>query len=339
MKRFLKKLSLFGIPLLVFVACYIYVMANMTGDLGNLGMIPFGSYEVGDKPDFVNYYDSFSLEEAKDADIVVIGDSFTNKNVNSYMNYLGNELGKNVCHLYIDNTVMNPCAAANILIDNDLLPNCKILVLESVERYTIWRLRDCFYGNKLVFEERDDNTSPKRRISVSKYLSLKMLSSFLKLSLNVDNPVKSLKLDADYFTGKYSKRLYFYAPQTDGGGDLWYDRYDDETFAKAKSNLLKLRQKASDKGIDFYFLMPSDKFDMYYEKVIGNPYPENPTFEYFSDIDTSWYVAGKQLLTPPLEDGVKDVYLKNDTHWSRIGAEMAGRHLARLIKLQHSEER
>ena len=337
MKRFLKKLSIFSIPLLVLFAWYVYVMANISGDLGTLGMIPFGRYEVGEKPDFIKYYDAFSIEEAQDAEIVVLGDSFTKKNVNSYMNYLGHALGVKICHLYIDDNKINPCAAANLLIDNDLLPNCKVLVLESVERHAIWRLRDCFNGGNLVFVEKSDDSPDK--FSISKYLNLNNLSSLIKLSLNIDNPVRKLQLDGDYFTNKYSDKLYFYTSKTDGGGDLWYSKYDEASFEKARSNLLRLREKSIEKGIALYFVMPADKFDMYYDKIVDNPYPANPTFDYFSDIDNSWYVAGKQILTPPLEDGVKDIYLVNDTHWSRIGAEIIGRHLARLIQLQHGEER
>ena len=331
------KLSVFSIPLLVLLAWYIYVMANISGDLGNLGMIPFGRYEVGEKPDFIKYYDAFSIEEAQDAEIVVLGDSFTKKNVNSYMNYLGHALGVKICHLYIDDNKINPCAATNLLIDNDLLPNCKVLVLESVERHAIWRLRDCFNGGNLVFVEKSDDSPDK--FSISKYLNLNNLSSLIKLSLNIDNPVRKLQLDGDYFTNKYSDKLYFYTSKTDGGGDLWYSKYDEASFEKARSNLLRLREKSIEKGVNFYFVMPADKFDMYYDKIVDNPYPANPTFDYFSGIDTSWYVAGKQILTPPLEDGVKDIYLVNDTHWSRIGAEIIGRHLARLIQLQHGEER
>lgn len=337
MKRFLKKLSVFCIPLLILVAWYVYVVANMTGDLGNLGMIPFGDYDVGETPDFVDYYDAFSLEEAQDAEIVVIGDSFTKKNINSYVNYLGHALGKKICHLYIDDNKINPCVAANQLIDNDLLPNCKILILESVERHAIWRLRDCFNGVNLVFVEKSDDAPTKFKLT--KYLSLNKLSSFVKLNLNIDNPVGKLKLDCDYFTNKYSDKLYFYTSLTDGGGDLWYTDYDESAFAKAKSNLLKLREKAIEKGIDFYFVMPADKFDMYYDNIFDSPYSQNPTSSYFSDLDTTWYLSGKQILTPPLRDGVKDIYLVNDTHWSRIAAEIVGRHLARLIELQHCEER
>lgn len=341
MKRFLKKLSVFCIPLLVLIAWYVYVVANKTGDLGNLGMIPFGNYEVGTIPDFTDYYDAFSIDEAQNAEIVVLGDSFTNKNINSYMNYLGHALGMKVCHLYIDEQKINPCAAANQLIDNDLLQNCKILVVESVERHSIWRLRDCFKDVSLVFVEKSYD-SPQR-FDLSKYLSLNNLSSLVKLSLNIDNPVGKLQLDNNYFTNRRSDKLYFYASKNDGGSDLWYLNYDEGAFANAKNNLLKLREKAVEKGIDFYFIMPADKFDMYYEKIIFGStksiFPQNPTFYYFSDLDTTWYLSGKQILTPYLEDGVKDIYLVNDTHWSRIGAEIVGQHLARLIELQHSEER
>lgn len=337
MKKFLKKLTLFCIPLLLLMTCYIFVMANISGDLGKLGMIPFGEYEVGETPDFTDYYDSFSLEEAQDAEIVVLGDSFTKRNKNSYMNYLGHELGVKVCHLYINDNEMNLCAAANILIDNDLLPNCKVLILEVVERNSVWCLRDCFKARNIVFTEKSNDIS--QRFDLYKYLNLKNLSSFVKLSLNIDNPVGKLPLDDKYFTNKRGDKLYFYASVSDGGGDLWYKNYDEEAFAIAKSNLLIVRQKAVEKGIDFYFLMPADKFDMYYNKVTGNPYPANTVYDYFSDLDSTWYISGKQLLMPFLEDGVKDIYLVNDTHWSRISAEIAGCHLARLIQLKHGEER
>lgn len=337
MKRFLKKLSVFCIPLLVLLAWYVYVISHLTGDLGKLGMIPFGKYEVGEIPDFADYYDSYSLDEAKNAEIVVIGDSFSKKNTDSFVNYLGHALGVKICNLYIDENKINPCVAANLLIDNELLPKCKILILESVERYSIWRLRDCFNGGNLVFVERDDES--EQWFDWYKYLSLNNLSSLIKLSLNIGNSVGKLQLDCECFSHKYGDKLFYYASKTDGGGDLWYANYDEGVFLQAKANLLKLKEKAVEKGIGFYFVMPADKFDMYYEKVKDNPYPKNPAFDYFSDIDTTWYVAGKQILTPPIEDGVKDIYLVNDTHWSRIGAEIVGRHLARLIQLQHGEER
>ncbi len=337
MKRFIKKLSVFCIPLLVLVAWYVYVMANMTGDLGNLGMIPFGCYDVGEKPGFIEYYDAFSIEEAQNADIVVLGDSFTNRNVDSYMNYLGYALGKKVCHLYIANRETNICAVANKLIDNELLPNCKVFILESAERTAVMRLSNCFNDAKITFKERSED-SPNR-FNVSKYLNLNKLSSLIKLKLNIDNPVKKLQLDGDFFTNRYSDKLYFYVSKTDDDGDLWYRKYNAQDYAKAKSNLLKLRDKAVANGIDFYFLMPSDKFDMYYDHIIDNPYPENPVFDCFSDIDTTWYLSGKQILMPYLRDGVKDIYMVNDTHWSRISAKIIGERLARLIELKHGEER
>ena len=101
MRRFLIKVSVFSIPLLIFVASYFYVAANMTGDLGILGMIPFGEYEVGEKPDSSGYYECYSIEDAHDAEIVVIGDSFSDQHENSFENYLGKALGRKVCHLYI----------------------------------------------------------------------------------------------------------------------------------------------------------------------------------------------------------------------------------------------
>ena len=337
MRRFLIKVSVFSIPLLIFVACYFYVVANMTGDLGTIGMIPFGNYEVGEKPDFAGYYECYSIEDARDAEIVVIGDSFSEQHENSFENYLGKALGKKVCHLYIKKRITNPCAAANYLIENDLLPNCKVLVLESGERQAVWRLCNCFKDVKIEFKSPGNGSD--EGLDISKYLNISKMSSFLKLSLNIDDPVVRMPLDGDYFSGKWADRLYFYASKDDGGGDLWYLDCSDALCDKAKDNLLKLRQKASDKGIDFYFLMPAGKLDMYFDKIVDNPYPANLVVERFSDMDTTWFVDGRKILTPLVESGVKDVYLKNDTHWSRLGAEVVGCRLARLIELKHGEER
>lgn len=337
MRRFLIKVSVFSIPLLLFVACYFYVVANMTGDLGTLGMIPFGDYEVGEKPDFTDYYECYSIEDAHDAEIVVIGDSFSDQHDDSFENYLGHALGKKVCHLYIKKRITNPSAAANYLIDNDLLPNCKVLVLELGERETVWRMCNCFKPVQMAFKTQGNGSD--EGFDMFKYLNINKMSSFLKLSLDIDDPVVRLPLDGDYFTGKWADRLYFYASKDDGGGDLWYLDCNVALCDKTKDNLLKLKQKASDKGIDFYFLMAPGKLDIYFDKIVDNPYPVNLAVGRFADLDTTWFVDGRKILTPLVESGVKDVYLKNDTHWSRIGAEIVGRHLARLIELKHREER
>ena len=78
-------------------------------------------------------------------------------------------------------------------------------------------------------------------------------------------------------------------------------------------------------------MVAADKYDMYYDYIEDNPYPRNPSFDYFINYDTTVFINTKTLLLPYLQQEIKDIYRVNDTHWSPIAAKIVGEHIASII--------
>ena len=73
-----------------------------------------------------------------------------------------------------------------------------------------------------------------------------------------------------------------------------------------------------EKGIKFIFMVAVDKYDLYQNEIVENPYPKKRVME---DIDriignSPHLLLSKKFLLPLIEKGEKDVFLFNDTHWS-----------------------
>ena len=67
-------------------------------------------------------------------------------------------------------------------------------------------------------------------------------------------------------------------------------------FYNAIKNLNKLHYLALERGVNLIYLISADKYDVYSEYVIDNPFPSNPTLEYFNNIDTTWLINSKRIL-------------------------------------------
>lgn len=326
MKRFLKKSLIYITPFAILLAYYLYVIKNISGDIGWLGYIPFGEYNVNcNIPDKNRIVSCYSIDELKNAEIISIGDSFNKYGgAGSFSNYIGNELN---CDIYRMQLTMSNYKLVDSLIAANSFPNCKVLILESAERALIYRLN---YGNpdgKLTFDKKDEITDDDWKT----LLTINDFNSFLRESVNYNNPINSVKLDGQYFSCDYCpNKLFFLDSRNDS--ELGFKNIKGDEYITAKENLMNIKSNIESKGIKMIFVVAADKYDMYYDYTTNNKYGKNPTLDYFSDIDSTFFVNSKSILKPYLDKGVKDVYLANDTHWSPVAAEIIGKHIAKIIK-------
>lgn len=336
------KFIFFGIPIAaIFLSPCIFVIPYQTGDLGRLGGIPFGPYDTIFKtPTFLYTKDIVSFDSLKNIEILTIGDSFSQFQTFGYQNYLGKYINKNIYNIVIrDLTSIN---TASTLLEKQLMPKCKVIIIESVERKLINNL-NCIISIDNIISQRTIVTdkmlllNPQDTIIRHNEFDFQKLTSFIKNKIDLFDKYKVFTLNTPMFTAaNYSDRLYIYKNRLDCDDDLTYSNITQQQIQKAKETLALLKQLGEKHNVQIIFLVAADKYDMYYDYIKDNSYPANPTLDYFSDIDTTFFINTKTLLLPYLRNGEKDIYRVNDTHWSPKAAKIVGEHLGKIITDKHT---
>ncbi len=339
MKRFINKIAIASIITSILGAIFMlpcfYILPYQTGDLGRLGGIPFGPYDTIFKvPDFLYTENIMDYESLKNVEILTIGDSFSQGYQIGYQNFLGRYLNKKVSNFRVDG--FNSIQTAAALIEKNKIPNCKVLIIESVERLLLNDLGKgkSFNDNiwsRIIISGIPSIIHKEDTIIRSSDLNFIKLTSYYKNKFKILQPYRKFDLSAPLFTaGEYSDKLFIYAKRLDYN-DLQYTNISDQEIQNSQRTLNEIQTLGECHNIQIIFLVAADKYDMYYDFIKNNPYPINPTFSYFSDFDTTFFINTKNILLPYLKNGEKDIYRVNDTHWSVKAAEIIGNHLGRII--------
>ena len=335
-KRIIKFL-LIGIPIaLLFISPCICIIPYQTGDLGRMNGIPFGPYDTIFKvPSFLYTENIMDYDSLQNVEILTIGDSFSQGDKIGYQNFLGCYLNKKVSNFRVDG-ISSICAAVT-LIEKRMIPNCKILIIESVERYLINNLNvettivEDISKHKIISGKFGQQQTENKDIKFGCF-DLYQLTTYYKTKFFSSSKYKKLTLSTPMFTaGKYSHSLYIYNNEAHQDGDFRFKYITESQIQKAKGKLSELKKIGASHDIQIIFLVAADKYDMYYDYIKDNPYPINPTLSYFSDFDTTFFINTKNILLPHLKNGEKDIYRVNDTHWSVKAAEIVGNHLGKII--------
>ena len=148
------------------------------------------------------------------------------------------------------------------------------------------------------------------------------------------SPVFKVTLDKDYFNSKEPRSLYFYCADITNGLNI-----DEASKQKVLETFQILTRKAEERGVALMLLLPVDKYDMYQDHIVDNPYPHKTYVEDAREIfgDTPNVLLCKYLLMPLIEKGEKNVFLFDDSHWSIKAAEIVGKELARRVQILNSQ--
>lgn len=330
MRKFTIKFILFFLTIyLVIGYYYIFVDGKTTGDIGNAGYISFGENYATDLRTDNKYYvhnisDTDSLSEYS---ILTIGDSFSNLNI-GYSDFMGKNLKRKIAN--VPAIGGGPEQTFICLVNSGQIPQNTTVIIESVERSVIGRLVNLDFSDsvKVIIETngKQDNSS-NRRTSI-----LERTTRWLRLSIGYKNPVLSFRLSRDFFTHeRYEDKLFIYNSVWDNDGDLLFvTRLNDSFMQEAQINLIRLKDFADSNNVQLIYVVAMNKYDAYSEYIVDNEYPEDPTMQLLQPLDSSWCVNTKTILRPYINQGVKDVYYVNDTHWSPVGAKIVGDYLATL---------
>lgn len=348
MKRFLVRTLVGAIPLLLLILGSLYyyfrIRPELTGDLGQLGKIAFGTeYDarIGRPLLDENMTPPFKPGTPVGR-IVTIGDSFSQQEERGYQNFLAHRLGEPVTNIRLIQGAEPEQSALDLLQAGffDTLPGVKWVIVESVERALV---------------ERNLHLDPDRRTAESPLLreddatgsdsgngllgrAFRQSKDWMLLNLGLArNPVRTATLDRTCFTLPERERtLYFYKD------DLDRLSVTDAELATVRESLRTLRERFQARGIELLFLMAVDKYELYQHAIVNNAvdnsYPQRPLGSQLQALDSlEFFVDPLPALRERLEAGEQDLYMAHDTHWSQKGARLAADLLYEKIRSVEAE--
>lgn len=321
MKKFLlNMISPLCTPVLLVVVAFIIHLClakNITGDLGKIGQIVFSKdYHLQDKFQ-TNGVDRIVWCDTKDLGsfrIVFLGDSFTKGLI--CPDYLSKILHQDAAKYFVDNigtpeeTFVALCNAGVEMPD--------VVVLESVEREFPFRLQ------RLDFSFNTNLIPSIHKPEVGKQTDF---LTFYKNRMINNHSVLHVSLQDDLFTcPRKEKELYFYHD------DLRFP--DEEQIQTAITKLDTLFQLANERHIQLFYVVAADKYDVYQDFAIDNPYPRKTVLDGFSQYESNpFFVNTRPLLYERAKEGMTDLYYADDTHWSPVGAKIVAEEIARRMDL------
>lgn len=351
MKKFLIKLSYTVLPvwlLLVGLATYLWVTDDNSGDLMRLGLID-GGQEYSDSISSLAlpevYYageDNDSVLRLSSCDVLVIGDSFSHGGgvgkVGDYVNYLAHDGNLDVTVFTPqDPTLASPIQLAYDVLNLGSIDSSRIrnLVVQEVERYIVDRHNGFVTNHKSiplppVKQQEDGEDNEKKGEDNPSAGPLMRVKDYIFYHLFGANPIYKARLSQPMFGGKEPTMLYFYNEDVKNGIQVPAD-----VQQRIQGNYSKLIAKAREKGVNLIILIACDKYDLYQDFIVDNPYPTktlNEDIAHWMAQDTSCFVFSKHVLHPLVAQGVKDVYLFNDTHWSPSSSRIIAREIIHKLK-------
>lgn len=345
MRKFLIKISYTVLPMWLFfvgMATYLWMTDDNTGDLMRLGLINSGPgytdsiraliwqqiYYTGQEED--------SLMRADTADVVVIGDSFSHGGgvgkEGDYVNYLAHDSGRKVVvYTPMDPAIANPMQVAYDAMKLGILDsvNAPNLVVQEGERYLVTRHSQFVTTDTQVphSERPKSSASAGGKQEASPLLRVK---DFFFYHLFGANPIYKERLSRQLFTGPEPDQLYFYNEDVEYGFDITAEQQRaivgcfDQVIAMAR-----------DKGINLIIIVACDKYDLYQDFIVDNPYRRKTLVddvERWMAHDAGRFVHAKRVLLPCVERGDKDVFLFNDTHWSPSSSRLIAAQVIKKLK-------
>ena len=350
MRKFLTKISYTVLPvwlILVGMAIYLWVINDNSGDLMRLGLIDFGA-EYSDSvretapPDIypIGENDESKLRQMN-CDVLIIGDSFSHGGGigrrGDYVNYIEHDGERQVTVLYPDFSTENPLQLAYDLLNLGLIDstNVKNLVMQEGERYLVHR-HQVFNTNNTHISSPAANPAGTNTVAnnnggdASTTGPLLRVKDFVFYRFLGANPIYKVQLDRDMFTCNEPNKLYFFFEDVEMGFNVTAQQ--QQAIVDGFDALI---DKAQEKGVNLVILIACDKYDLYQDFIVDNTYPRKTLaddVEQWTAPRREFFVYAKPLLLPRVHQGVKDVYLFNDTHWSPASSRVIAAEIIKKLK-------
>ena len=139
-------------------------------------------------------------------------------------------------------------------------------------------------------------------------------------------------MNKDLFGGTEPSKLYFYFEDVEPNMGFNLTEAQQKLVTDCFDNVIS---KAREKGVNLVFVLACDKYDLYQDFIVDNPYPPktlNEDIERWMQDDIGQFVVSNSLLYPYVAQGVKDVFLYNDTHWSPWSSQLIATEVIKRLK-------
>ena len=348
MKKFLTKISYTVLPvwlLLVGMVVYLWMTGDNSGDLMRLGLIESGP-EYSDS--ILNstalpqvYYEgeeNDSLLRLDTCDVVVIGDSFSHGGgvgkQGDFVNFLAHDSRRSVVvYTPAGNAQASPMQVAYDALKLGAIDSSHVqnLVVQEVERNLVSRHIGFTTTHTSLprpdMNEKEASANDKPKEDTSPLLRVK---DYVFYHFFGKNPIYKAQLSRPMFGGSQPDVLHFYNEDVKMGIDITADQ--QKAIEYCYGQLLGM---ASHRGVNLIIVIACDKYDLYQDYIVGNPYPAkslNEDVERWMAPQLDHFVITKRVLQPLVQQGVKDVYLFNDTHWSPSSSRLIAAEVIKKLK-------
>jgi hypothetical protein len=272
--------------------------------------------------------------DGRKIDVLTIGDSFSmggGEGKNSYyQDFIATINRCTVLNVYpypTDDRVagFSPISTLAVLLNSGYLDVIKprYVLIESVARYCVPR-----------FSRPLDLSKTDSRENISQY--------YAKATYGLDYLPKVGFINNGNFKYLYTKVLYHFSDTAFRGlvyrmqlGRSLFAAPDDRTLifhnedlsmipynkgnlvANVNDTFNQLADVLAKRGITLYFMPVVDKYDLYSDDIVDNPYPKNPFFDELRKLPKRYhFIDTKAILQPLVRSGVQDVFYPDDSHWT-----------------------
>lgn len=291
--------------------------------------------------------------EGQKIDVITIGDSFSNGVTGGlnpyYQDYLASYSNLSVLNItpYKDK---NTIETLYIMKNNGFIDKIKpkIILFENVERTSGMLLADNLNQaanvslNEFIESYKNNNNSltsePPGSKNIFKFITDANIRCYLYdvLYLFSDNPEGSqvcIKKTTKPLFSAFGNKILFV------GADILGLSYNNpENIIKINNNLNQLADYYKKKNIKFYFMSAVDKYDLYYDFIENNKYQKPIFFDEIRKLPKTYYfIDTKAILDKELAKRTKDIFYKDDTHWSYVANRAIAKYLTSNLKKQEKK--
>ncbi len=273
-------------------------------------------------------------------DVLTIGDSFSNGGAGGknsyYQDYISTIYNKKVLNISAESIkqTSNYLEAVALLANSNYLKalGVKYVLIESVQREALVRFAVNGLNFSLISEEKKIFKKLKKNNQLQE---LHHLRPSVINNLNLNALLYNLKyysqgygkLNSNIYVERLNKELF----TSDAASKLIFLHEDIKKLStESKENIELLNKNFNDladilnkQGIELIFVPAVDKYNLYRKYITSNTYQESIFFEYLRTLEKKYiFVDTKAILQKELDNGVKDIFYADDTHWSYKASEI-----------------
>jgi len=322
------------IPFAIVLGMAIYIQP-LVGDLTRLGNVSERSWGWNQALPVVSIYQS---EQSSDVDILVIGDSFSDKDI--WQSVMRDMTGFRFKTYRWEDFSSPACLESGITHLKRQYPNIRHVVIQTVERSAASR----FTGLKGKIDECPLTITSSIHTKASTTLAVRTkrldsipdtlytIKAFLsepkkyqQTTVSGDGYISPLKRK-DLFSNQKSDALLYYA------GDLVKLKWTEMQIAESVQNLQKLSELTSQLGFGISFAIVPDKSTAYSDYLTQSPFQDTTTDIWQKLNAASLTVINLKAAFSENLSKTKDFYLPDDTHLSTVGYQILASEIAKSLK-------